>query len=324
MANDYEDMSGIYEDEESPVSRDDILSVLEEQRRLEQEALAAALPLQRAEASALEADWRRGELQGRPMPTEPVEYAQGTVMPTSRGFMYMGNPLEAPPAGGPLATQRAFESAVLRQNRPEAFAAQRELGDMGAPLPTGYAGVPFQAPMPMDTKEQMQAEVMRREMAALGKGVPAPEALTMSGADAFTRLFPSGRSRQQEWNTPRPMNISGRAYLWNPATTSLTPLTEPKAPTAARATTAVNTTYKTLLNREDEALKVGDTEAAAKAKAERLALVSEHPELGFTNAPALAPKAPSGPVKVTTQAEFDRLPSGTVYLDKNGKRHLKP
>lgn len=320
MANDYEDMSGIYEDEESPVSRDDILSVLEEQRRLEQEALAAALPLQRAEASALEADWRQGAGAGvRARPTDPVEYAQGTVMPTSSGFMYMGNPLEAPPAGGPLATQRAFESAVLRQNRPEAFAAQRELGEMGAPMPTGFSGVPFQAPMPMDTKEQMQAEVMRREMAGLGAGLPPGQAMSMSGAEAFTRLFPAGRGRQETWNQPKPMNIGGVGYVWDPTTQSLTKKTEGKPEKERVATPAVNATYKDFLARESAALGVGDTTAAENARNERLAFVSVHPELGMTNAPAVA-----GTTKITTKAEYEKLPKGAVYIGKDGRRYRKP
>ena len=94
------DQETVYTPPETEAQRQEkYRALLEEQMRLEEAALSSVRPAVTAEADALRKEWMQTKLgpyrQGLSLPTtERQEYAQGTVMPTSQGFMYVGNPLE--------------------------------------------------------------------------------------------------------------------------------------------------------------------------------------------------------------------------------------
>lgn len=148
--------------------------VLAEQQRLEEEALRLALPKQSAEAELLGAG-------AATVPVAPGEYQFGSVMPTSKGFMYVGKGVPTPEAGSPLAATREFESAVLRQNPVAAREASAGLVSMGLQRPGEFVGLPQEAPMPMNTLAEEQFAVMDRWQRAKSKGYSDAEAAAMSG-----------------------------------------------------------------------------------------------------------------------------------------------
>lgn len=53
------------------------------------------------------------------------------------------------------------------------------------------------------------------------------------------------------------------------------------------------------------------------------AVTAPNPEGGFTIAKPQAP-AQQGPPVITSKAQFDALPSGTIYVERNGKQFKKP
>lgn len=181
----YDDLAGVYTGEDEPASVDlsNAAAALAEQMRQEEEALAAVLPTQSSEAEMARRDWIE---RGRPTITAPVQMGAGQVMPTSRGFMYVGEALPPPEAGTPLAAQRSYESAVMRQNVPEAGAAFDQLAAMGLQPPSRFTGT-MQAMPPMSTPGQQREEVLNRFARGMGAGLTPPEARAASGYDLLAQ-----------------------------------------------------------------------------------------------------------------------------------------
>lgn len=302
--------------------------VLEEQKRLEDEALRLALPRQEAEAAALQADYRSGIGAGiLARPTTPVAYAQGTVMPTSSGFMYVGNAVPPPDAGTPLAVQRAYESAVMRQNAPEAATAAAAVEAAGLPRPTGLS-LPRPAPYPTpDTTAGMRyaPQQVLMDMVATGK-IQGDEAKSLlqglsmtAGNRAALGLTPA---QQMHYTLQRERLEADKA--------------KQEAVSARFVPDAIKQQYRMLLGQEAAAMTGGDAASANRARFAREALEQQVPALtGGRAVPAAAPTAPApvtpvveppaaAPKKITSKADFNALPPGSIYIGKDGKKYRKP
>lgn len=312
----------------SPERAMSAVEVLEEQKRLEDEALRLALPRQEAEAAALQAEYRRGIGSGvLARPTAPVEYAQGSVLPTSSGFMYVGNALPAPEAGTPLAVQRAYESAVMRQNPQAASDAATAVEAAGLPRPTGLS-LPKPAPYPTPTTVagmRYEPQQVLMDMVATGKiqGDEAKsllEGLSMTaGNRAAIGMTPA---QEMHYNLQRERLAADKA--------------KQEAAAARFVPDAIKQQYRMLLGQEAAAMTGGDAPAANRARFAREALEQQVPALtGSRAVPAAAPAAPApvtpvvepptaAPKKITSKAEFNALPSGSIYIGKDGKRYRKP
>lgn len=103
--------------------------------------------------------------------------------------------------------------------------------------------------------------------------------------------------------------------------------------TAPKATSAVMNAHKALIAEGLIAKQAGDAKAENAARWAREAFEQKHPELGLaTTAPAISAPvtppsvtaAPGTHPKVTTQAQFDELPKGAIYIGGDGKRRRKP
>lgn len=136
MANDNEnDTDFTYEDwlaEVSPMEKAQGAVALAEQMRKEEDMLGQ----QTAEEARLEQAWRQGPTSGvmapgmsPAVPATPGPAQYGQVMPTSRGFMYVGNPIPGSVAP-PMPTDRDVWQSQVQQS-------VADTGNIPLPEPAG-------------------------------------------------------------------------------------------------------------------------------------------------------------------------------------------
>lgn len=116
-------------------------------------------------------------------------------------------------------------------------------------------------------------------------------------------------------------------------------LNAPKVEPPSRTNPAVVNRHKSLIAEEMAAKQSDDLRKANSARYAREAFEQEHPELGLVSrAPTTTATTPSvvmdpavlsrvstaTPPKITSKAQFDNLPSGTVYIGSDGKKYKKP
>lgn len=196
----YEDVSGILEPEVDPVAKADAAAMLAEQMRQEEAALMEALPKQRAEEASDYASWvAAGRRPGDVQPIMPLQY--GRRMPTTQGYMYMGNALPAPAAGTPLAATRAYDTAMAGQNLPGANVAYQQLADMGLKPPGALLGnFRTDVPVPAATDMGMKYEAIQTYNRMREAGVPDEEAAKRSLVGLFV-----GSPYRRRYDSLQPM-----------------------------------------------------------------------------------------------------------------------
>lgn len=159
------------------------------------------------EEEGLEKLWN---IQGRPQVTpemargvnvSPVQYGQ--VMPTSRGFNYMGT--LAPPTGG--GYDRMLASGMIQKPadptvgyNPQAL-AEYQARQPGGPNPN-VIGVQTNIPQPAPTANEMQFQAQQGYLNDLQRGVPKAQAmqkwgpLMLSGTGAAQQFAKSATAQQ--------------------------------------------------------------------------------------------------------------------------------
>lgn len=298
---------------------------LAEQRRLENEALELARPAQEAEAELL-----RGLSQVAPVGAGQYEY--GTVMPTSRGFMYVGKGVPGPEPGTPLAATREFESAVTRQNYPAAAAASEGLVSMGLQRPGEFVPFPRQHPYNPPDAAAMRFAGQQEFLDAVNSGVPTKEA-----ADKYLPAMLTSASGRGSAFAPMSPYQQVQTGLRAQQTELAQQIHADRLAQQARkeATTVplwVSERYKTLLKAEEKASEGMDPEEKNRARWEREGFEREHfggkqPTIGVA-APAASVAAPplvAPPAAAPTAAKAAALPSkksalvkGQLYSTKQG------
>jgi hypothetical protein len=135
---------------------------------------------------------------------------------------------------------------------------------------------------------------------------------------------------------PSLRNVSGIGYAFNPATGKWESQTPTPTPKPRGIPGGLINTHKALIA---QWLNAFDDDQKKAYKSELDDFVKQYPEvIGGTSAaatatgtapPAAAIQAPTKPAtgtptKVTTQAQFDALPKGAIYIGTDGKRKKKP
>ena len=152
----------------------------------------------------------------------------------------------------------------------------------------------------------------------------------------------------------RPINVGGVAYHWDPTTGTMTGLTPGRPAAQPRVNPLDAQEFRQNLTEISGLQKELDAEPSgpeADDKRNKINYIrqrnreiyakSQAPAAPAAPAPAIPPRPavaapgarPAAPVaaparaatpKVTSKADYDRLPSGTIYIGKDGRRYRKP
>ena len=122
------ELYGVDTEEEDPEYREPEPPVDQGDKKMQ--AALIANEAMKAEEADLERQWRTGAGSGvllKPAPMAPQQGKYGQVMPTSRGFMYMANPI-TPPEGWVNSRQQAYDrglaSGLISKPTPQPSAAE--------------------------------------------------------------------------------------------------------------------------------------------------------------------------------------------------------
>lgn len=122
------ELYGVDTEEEDPEYREPEPPVDQGDKKMQ--AALIANEAMKAEEADLERQWRTGAGSGvllKPAPMAPQQGKYGQVMPTSRGFMYMANPI-TPPEGWVSPQQQALDrglaSGLISKPTPQPSAAE--------------------------------------------------------------------------------------------------------------------------------------------------------------------------------------------------------
>lgn len=211
------------------------------------------------------------------------------------------------------------------------------------------------ADLPIDQAEQavttaLKFQGLRGYQKDIADGKPANEALarwapimfsqpkagTLSGAASMIR---AGQGPQNKI-----MDIGGVGYRYDDKTGTMTALTPPKAVAAPKDPTLL-ADYNSIRRQMDAVTKELEADPAGpgapflRQKLLNLQSVAEATRVQM-NSPRPGVAAPSGaearvtaplpatpaaaPQTVTSKAQFDALPSGAIYIGRNGRRYRKP
>lgn len=215
MANDNENDFG-FEDwlaEVSPIEQARAAVALSDQMRNEEDLLAK----QTAEEARLEQQWRQGPTSGvvapgmaPQLPAAPVQGQYGQVMPTSRGFMYMGNPIP-----GSVAPPIPTDQQLWQQKVAQSVA---DTGNIPLPEPSGgwfgptSAFTPNVPSIPQQQYELTQSYLREQNPQAKQQHLAALVALTGRGRSP---VYDDLRRQQEERLQKREERIAGQvpAYV---------------------------------------------------------------------------------------------------------------
>jgi hypothetical protein len=282
------------------------------------------------------------------LPTQPAPAVRPPLI-NRGGQQYAGSP---PVAAPPAPQGRMYMGPAMSPDQEAAF-MQSPAGtriNLMPPPPGGSAMTQLQqaqaadrpgsrtisldsAPPSITSSDEASQRfaVQQQIQQAIKGGMTAADALATYGQDLFGAggkpMTPYQRAEVDRWNQPKAITPFQRAQMdrWK---------NQGAAP--PKATTAVNNVHKSLLASEMVARQGNDPTATRRAIKTRQDFEAAHPELGMsgtaptatgTTPAATAPAplaAPTGaPKKITSQAQYDALPPGAVYIGKNGKKHQK-
>lgn len=260
-------------------------------------AVLLANEAMKAEEASLESRWREAGRQG--ITRDQAKFINqdqkfGQVMPTSKGFMYVGKPV-TPPAGWTSPQAQAYDRGVAGGliSKPSVSAGSDSY---------------------MRTPEYQTFAAQQGYRQDIERGVPATEALQKWIPMGLLRGLSAGAqtsiSRPVTATQPRVMNVSGVGYEIDPVTRTWTQKTTPKPAEPSRLVTQEigksldreNRLRDDLLTTPDVDQRLILVNEIAKEQARRKKLQSQEPSGPSAQEPA-APKPAAVTAPTATPTE---------------------
>lgn len=232
--------------------------------------------------------------------------------------------------GSPTAKQPTPQPLPWWIERNDQIAAQRQAEQQSQVFsPNEYRDMYRRAVMNPDQQILKTLDAARKYEAEIGfanaikAGVPLPQAMSQ-----FAGMMRNGRMLDQMYRNqmqqsvqPEITNLQGGIQAFRTGPNSYRPILPPKPAGQMTPANQISIARFKLTDIDNQLSALRNPINTEPGKEQKIAALQQQ-RAGILN--QLENPSGSTAPRISTQAEYDKLPSGTVYISKDGKPHKKP